>query len=68
LRIARNAFCGISTFPTCFIRFFPSFCFSEDAPTRHGFAVSTSPKSVLARFASSARMGEVAELYEGEAA
>ena len=28
-RIARNAFCGISTFPTCFIRFFPSFCFSR---------------------------------------
>jgi len=29
LRTARNASCGISTFPTCFIRFFPSFCFSR---------------------------------------
>jgi hypothetical protein len=28
-RIARNAFCGISTLPTCFMRFFPSFCFSR---------------------------------------
>ena len=26
---ARNASCGISTDPTCFIRFFPSFCFSS---------------------------------------
>ncbi len=26
---ARNASCGISTVPTCFIRFFPSFCFSR---------------------------------------
>ena len=26
---ARNASCGISTRPTCFIRFFPSFCFSR---------------------------------------
>ena len=23
----RNAFCGISTCPNCFIRFLPSFCF-----------------------------------------
>src|SRR6266699_5537155 len=26
---ARNASCGISTVPTCFIRFLPSFCFSS---------------------------------------
>src|ERR1019366_5856769 len=28
-RMARNAFWGISTVPTCFIRFLPSFCFSS---------------------------------------
>ena len=28
-RTARNASCGTSTAPTCFIRFFPSFCFSK---------------------------------------
>ena len=28
-RIARKAFWGISTFPTCFMRFLPSFCFSR---------------------------------------
>ncbi len=28
-RTARNASCGTSTAPTCFIRFFPSFCFSR---------------------------------------
>ncbi len=28
-KIARNASCGISTEPTCFIRFLPSFCFSS---------------------------------------
>ena len=28
-KTARNASCGISTDPTCFIRFFPSFCFSR---------------------------------------
>jgi len=27
---ARNASCGISTRPTCFIRFLPSFCFSSN--------------------------------------
>src|SRR2546428_565433 len=26
---ARNASCGICTFPTCFMRFLPSFCFSS---------------------------------------
>ena len=26
---ARNASCGISTDPTCFIRFLPAFCFSS---------------------------------------
>ena len=26
---ARKASCGISTEPTCFIRFLPSFCFSR---------------------------------------
>ena len=26
---ARNASCGISTVPTCFMRRFPSFCFSS---------------------------------------
>ena len=29
LRTARNASCGISTLPTRFIRFLPSFCFSS---------------------------------------
>src|SRR5262249_35829304 len=29
-RTARNASCGISTAPICFIRFFPSFCFSSN--------------------------------------
>ena len=29
LRTARNASCGTSTPPTCFIRFFPFFCFSR---------------------------------------
>src|SRR5213075_478192 len=29
LRTARNASCGISTRPTFFIRFLPSFCFSS---------------------------------------
>ena len=29
LRTARNASCGTSTAPTCFIRFFPAFCFSS---------------------------------------
>ena len=33
-RIARNAFCGISTLPTCFIRFLPSFCFSRSLRLR----------------------------------
>jgi hypothetical protein len=28
-RTDRNASCEISTFPTCFIRFLPSFCFSR---------------------------------------
>ena len=28
-RIARNAFCGISTLPIDFIRFLPSFCFAQ---------------------------------------
>ena len=28
-RIARNASCGISTLPTCFMRFLPAFCFSS---------------------------------------
>ena len=29
LSTARNASCGTSTAPTCFIRFFPFFCFSS---------------------------------------
>ena len=29
LRTARNASCGTSTAPTCFIRFLPAFCFSS---------------------------------------
>ena len=29
LSTARNASCGTSTAPTCFIRFFPAFCFSS---------------------------------------
>src|SRR5205823_3538796 len=29
LSTARNASCGTSTIPTCFIRFFPAFCFSS---------------------------------------
>ena len=29
LRSARNASCGSSTRPTCFIRFLPSFCFAQ---------------------------------------
>ncbi len=28
-RTARKASCGISTWPTCFMRFLPSFCFSS---------------------------------------
>src|SRR4029079_12302201 len=28
-RMARNASCGISTEPTCFMRFLPAFCFSK---------------------------------------
>ena len=31
---ARNASCGISTVPTCFIRFLPSFCFSSNLRLR----------------------------------
>ncbi len=31
---ARNASCGISTLPTCFMRFFPSFCFSRSLRLR----------------------------------
>ena len=27
---AKNAFCGTSTFPICFMRFFPRFCFSSN--------------------------------------
>src|SRR6185437_3639067 len=30
LRTARKASCGISTRPTCFMRFLPSFCFSSN--------------------------------------
>ena len=33
-RTARNASCGISTEPTCFMRFFPSFCFSRSLRLR----------------------------------
>ena len=29
-----NALCGISTLPTCFMRFFPSFCFSSSRAAR----------------------------------
>ena len=31
---ARNASCGISTEPTCFMRFLPSFCFSRSLRLR----------------------------------
>ena len=34
LSIARNACCGISTVPTCFMRFLPSFCFSRSLRLR----------------------------------
>ena len=34
LRTARNASCGISTRPTRFIRFLPSFCFSSSLRLR----------------------------------
>ncbi len=34
LSTARNASCGISTRPTRFIRFFPSFCFSSSLRLR----------------------------------
>ena len=34
LRTARNASCGISTLPTRFIRFLPSFCFSSSLRLR----------------------------------
>ena len=34
LSTARNASCGISTLPTCFMRFLPSFCFSSSLRLR----------------------------------
>src|SRR5262249_58406253 len=34
LRTARNASCGTSTAPTCFIRFLPAFCFSSSLRLR----------------------------------
>ena len=34
LRTARNAFCGTSTLPICFIRFLPRFCFSRSLRLR----------------------------------
>ncbi len=34
LSTARKADCGISTLPTCFMRFFPSFCFSRSLRLR----------------------------------
>ena len=34
LSTARNASCGTSTAPTCFIRFFPFFCFSSSLRLR----------------------------------
>ena len=40
-----NASCGISTRPTCFIRFFPSFCFSKSLRLRE--TVKALRKSVL---------------------
>src|SRR6185295_10495906 len=33
-RTARKASCGISTAPTCFMRFLPSFCFSSSLRLR----------------------------------
>ena len=33
-RTDKNAFCGISTFPTSFMRFLPSFCFSHSLRLR----------------------------------
>ena len=33
-KIARKASCGISTLPTCFIRFLPAFCFSSSLRLR----------------------------------
>lgn len=35
-----NASCGISTLPTCFMRFFPSFCFPEAFLTGHVAAIA----------------------------
>ena len=34
LSTARNASCGTSTLPICFIRFLPSFCFSSSLRLR----------------------------------
>ncbi len=33
-RMARKASCGISTLPTCFMRFLPAFCFSSNLRLR----------------------------------
>jgi len=33
-RMARKASCGISTLPTCFMRFLPAFCFSSSLRLR----------------------------------
>ena len=45
---ARNASCGISTLPTCFIRFLPSFCFSSSLRLRRDVAAVALGGHVLA--------------------
>ena len=44
----RNASCEISTFPTCFIRFLPSFCFSKKLPFSRDIAAVALGRHVLA--------------------
>src|SRR5262249_12466534 len=48
-RMARKASCGISTVPTCFMRFLPAFCFSFPAlfPPNHLSRPVTPPAVAL---------------------
>ena len=48
LSTARNASCGTSTPPTCFIRFLPSFCFSSSFRLRDDVAAVALREHVLA--------------------
>ena len=48
-RTARNASCGISTEPTCFMRFLPSFCFSSSLRLRRQVAAVALGQHVLAQ-------------------